>query len=282
MWLAFVDSHWSTLAYPFTLLAAVLAGAAYARRRYHRRQRKWQAVGLEGAVFGMYGLFLSFTLVASGNAVRTRDAAVHTEAAAALALSQQSLFCTPALRAATAGYLRHYLAQQLRHPTPSPEQCRLVIGELSATSHSFGQWLAAYATRHRAEAGAVQSIQSQAGGLHATALALLYSFRERTPSLTVVALVCLSWAMGFLVGFMNAFQAQPSRVLPALFVAAAALLMTTIRDLDDPGRGIITPDYEDLFRTQQLLGSFAAMPGPPPATPADSVLPAPRYRAAPE
>lgn len=59
--------------------------------------------------------------------------------------------------------------------------------------------------------------------------------------------------------------------------------MTTIRDLDDPGRGIITPDYEDLFRTQQLLGSFAAMPGPPPpATPADSVLPAPRYRAAPE
>jgi hypothetical protein len=79
--------------------------------------------------------------------------------------------------------------------------------------------------------------------------------------------------MGFLLGFMNAFQPQPSWVLPALFVGTAALLLTTVRDLDDPGRGIITPDYEDLFRTRQLLGAFAAAPGPLPATDAaDSVL----------
>lgn len=268
MWLAFVDSPWSTLAYPFTLLAAVLVGAAYARRRYHGRQRKWQAVGLEGGVFSMYGLFLSFTLVASGNAVRTRDAAVHTEAAGALGLSRQSLFCAPALRTTTASYLRHYLALQLQHPTPTPTQCRLLIGELSTASHAFDQQLAAYAARHPTETGAVQSLQNQAGALHATALALLYSFRERTPSLTIVALVCLSWAMGWLVGFMNAFQLQASRVLPALFIGTAALLLTTIRDLDDPSRGIITPDYEDLFRTRQLLGTFVMVPGPPPAAPA--------------
>ena len=271
MWLAFVDSHWSTLVYPFTLLAAVWAGTAYARRRYHARQRKWQTVGLEGGVFSMYGLLLSFTLVASGNAVRARDAAVHTEAADALALSQQSLFCAPALRTATASYLRHYLALQLQHPTPTPAQCRLVIGELTTANHAFDQRLAAYAAQHPTQTSAVQSLQSQAGALHATALALLYSFRERTPSITVVSLVCLSWAMGFLLGFMNAFQAQTSWVLPALFVGTAALLMTTIRDLDDPGRGIITPDYEDLFRTRQLLGTFSAAPAVAPvATPADS------------
>jgi hypothetical protein len=269
MWLAFVDSHWSTLAYPFTLLAAVWAGVAYARGRYHSRQRKWQAVGLEGGVFGMYGLLLSFTLVASGNAVRARDAAVHAEAADALALSQQSLFCAPALRTATAGYLRHYLALQLRHPTPTPAQCRLVISELTTANHAFNLRLAAYAARHPTETSAVQSLQGQAGALHATALALLYSFRERTPSITVVSLVCLSWAMGFLLGFMNAFQPQPSWVLPVLFVGTAALLLTTVRDLDDPSRGIITPDYEDLFRTRQLLGTFA---GAPAAAASDSAL----------
>ncbi|MDO7848800.1 hypothetical protein Q5H92_20715 [Hymenobacter sp. M29] len=269
MWLAFVDSPWSTLAYPFTLLAAVLLGVAYARRRYHGHQRRWQTVGIEGGIFSMYGLLLSFTLVASGNAVRTRDAAVHTEAADVLALSQQSLLAPPALRAATARHLRRYLALQLQHPTPTPEQCRRQIGELSAASHAFTQRLAAYAARHPAETAAVQSLQNQAGALHATALALLYSFRERTPSLIVVALVCLSWAMGLLVGFMNSFQPQPSRVLPALFVGTAALLMTTIRDLDDPSRGIVTPDYEDLFRTQQLLGTYA--PAPSPASPVDSL-----------
>ncbi len=270
MWLAFVDSPWSTLCYPFTLLAAVLLGAAYARRRYHGRQRRWQAVGLEGSVFGMYGLLLSFTLVASGNAVRTRDAAVHTEAAQALGLAQQSLFGAPALRAITTRHLRRYLAIQLRHPTPTPTQCRQLIGELAAATHGFDQRLAAYAAGHPAEVAAVQSLQNQAGALHATALALLYSFRERTPSLTVVALVSLSWAMGFLVGFMNAFQPQPSRVLPALYIGTAALLMTTIRDLDDPSRGIVTPDYEDLFRTRQLVAPYA--PPLPTAPAADSTL----------
>ena len=260
MWLDFVDSPWSTFAYPFTLLIVVVLGATYARHRYHNRQRQWQSVGIEGGMFGMYSLLLSFTLVASGNAVRARDATVHTEAANALALSQQGLFCPPELRTATAGYLRHYLALQLQHPTPTPTQCRRLIGELSTASHAFNQQLAIYATLHPAAAGAVQSLKGETGALHATALALLYSFRERTPSLTVVALVALSWAMGFLVGFMNAFQAQPSRVLPLLFVASAALLMTTIRDLDDPSRGIVTPDYEDLFRTQQLLDTFGRTP----------------------
>jgi hypothetical protein len=122
--------------------------------------------------------------------------------------------------------------------------------------------MAAYAARHPTETSAVHSLQSQVGALHATALALLYSFRERTPSITAVSLVCLSWAMGFLLGFMNAFQPQPSWVLPGLFVGTAALLLTTVRDLDDPSRGTITPDYEDLFRTRQLLGTFAAAPSP--------------------
>ena len=255
MWISFVDSPWSTLFFPLTLGLCVLLGARYAHHLYVLRQRTWQATGMEGGIISMYGLLLSFTLAASGDAVRTRDAIVHEEAAQVRALHRQSQQYPAALRRPVHRYLRGWLTHQLAHPTPSPGQCQALLRALTWRTRQLDHALRRYAAPPAADRAAVQQVQATSVALNATSRNLLYSFRERTPSVIIIGLILFSWVVSFMIGFMNRFQVHSSHVLPWVYVITATVLMTTIRDLDDPSRGIVTPDYQDLTLALQELQS---------------------------
>jgi hypothetical protein len=255
MWRSIIDSYWITLAYPLTLVLAVYLGSEFAKRRYQARQLHWKSIGVEGGIFGMFGLLLSFTLVASGNAVKARDAIVHAEASSISELHRQAKLYPPELRQLVDFFLQKSLTAQLRHPTPDAEECLGLVRYSETTSRQFDHELLAYLARHPDQQATVQQVLTLASAKSANYLALLYTFRERTPRTILVALGGLSWVMGFLIGFMNRFQDNPSRLVPTVFVVTVAILVTTIRDLDNPGRGVVTPDYDDLRHVQAVLQS---------------------------
>lgn len=260
MWRSFVDSYWITIFYPLTLLLAVWAGREYARLRYQQRDKTWKSIGVEGGIFGMFGLLLSFTLVASGNAVKTRDTIVHAEASSIADLHRQAKLYPPPLRQLVDGYLQQSLAEQLRHPTPDPAECLGLVRFSEILGRRFDQALLAYLAQHPAEQATGQQVLTLAAAKNANYLALLYTFRERTPRTILVALGVLSWVMGFLIGFMNRFSEHPSPLVPLVYIITVAVLITTIRDLDNPGRGVVTPDYDDLRHMQRLLQADARTP----------------------
>ncbi|MGI4742243.1 MAG: hypothetical protein ACRYG7_44360 [Janthinobacterium lividum] len=257
MWRSIIDSYWVTVAYPLTLWLAVHLGGEFAQRRYLGRGLPWKSVGVEGGVFGMFGLLLSFTLVASGTAVKARDAIVHTEASSILELHRQAKLYPPELRTLVNSFLQQSLAEQLRHPTPDAEACLGLVRYSEKLSQQFDHSLLAYLGRQPAQQAAVQQVLALASAKNANYLALLYTFRERTPRTILVALGWLSWVMGFLIGFMNRVQDNHSWLVPGVFIVTVTILVTTIRDLDNPGRGVVTPDYDDLRHVQAVLHSDA-------------------------
>ena len=252
-WLSIVDSYWATLAYPVALGLAVYLGGWHARRNYLRRQRAWKPIGVESGIFSMFGLLLSFTMVASGTAVKTRDATVHAEASSISDLHRQSQLYPPALRAQVRAYLLRSLRHQLAHPTPNAAECLQLVARADSLNRTFDAGLLAYLARAPADRPVVQQILALAAVKNANYLALLYTFRERTPRTILVALVAVSLGMGFMIGFMNCFQDCPSVVIPLIFVVTVAVLVTTIRDLDNPGRGVVTPDYDDLTNAEAII-----------------------------
>jgi len=253
MWRSIIDSYWVTLAYPLTLWLAVYLGSELAKTNYLRKNLPWKSVGVEGGIFGMFGLLLSFTLVASGNAVKARDAIVHAEASSIAGMHRQVKLYPPELRGLVDGFLQASLAEQLRHPTPSPEECLGLVRYSETLGRRFDRDLLAYLARQPAQQAAVQQVLTLASAKNANYLALLYTFRERTPRTILVALVGLSWVMGVLIGFMNRMQDHPGALVPLVFIVTVAVLVTTIRDLDNPGRGVVTPDYDDLRHVQTVL-----------------------------
>lgn len=252
-WRAVIDSYWVTIAYPLTLWLAVAVGSLLARRLYLAKNLAWKSIGVEGGIFGMFGLLLSFTLVASGTAVKARDATVHAEASSIAELHRQAKLYPPELRALVDNFLQASLAEQLRHPTPTPEECLNLVRYSETLGRRFDRALLAYLTRQPAQQSAVQQVLTMTSAKNASYLALLYTFRERTPRTILVALVGLSWVMGVLIGFMNRMQDTPSPLVPLVFIVTVAVLVTTIRDLDNPGRGVVTPDYDDLRHVQAVL-----------------------------
>lgn len=73
MWYRLFESLWFMLAYPVTLLLAVLVGYWFAEVYYHRRNRIWKASGIESALITIHGLLLSFTLLPSNNGLTTYE-----------------------------------------------------------------------------------------------------------------------------------------------------------------------------------------------------------------
>ncbi len=83
--------------------------------------------------------------------------------------------------------------------------------------------------------------------LSATTFRMLYSYDERTPLIIIFLLVVSSWLIGMLVGFLNGFHKDRHILVPLLYIILVTLTMQAIRDLDNPSKGGIRPEYQNLL-----------------------------------
>jgi len=114
MWHSLIETLWSTVAYPVSLLLMVAVGYLVAERNYRRHALIWKPLGIESALITICSLLLSFTLLASNNALRGRAVLIHQTSDAVTELHPESQQLPPAYYAAVRAFLLRFLALGLR------------------------------------------------------------------------------------------------------------------------------------------------------------------------
>ncbi|WP_324677581.1 hypothetical protein [Hymenobacter sp. GOD-10R] len=249
------DVFWFSLAYPVSLVVAVLIGYWVAEVNYRRRQRIWKPSGIESAFITIYGLLLSFTLLSSNNALKERTTLIHQSSEAVTELYQESqLLTTPTYQAARTFLLR-LLALELAQHRPGQPGSPTHMREIASLDSQAWQYFRKYARTNSAQAAELRQLLPAFHRLHVATSRLHYSYQERTPSPITMLLLVSSWAIGILVGFTNSAQETRHYFVPVLFVVISMLTIQAIRDLDDPELGFIRPNYRNLQDLQAILQS---------------------------
>jgi hypothetical protein len=248
-----LDSVWFTFFYPILLVGFLALGSIYAIKFYHARKKVWKPIGIEGGLVGIFALLISFTMVVSGNVVRDRANAIHEEAEEISLIYRTCKFYNDTLRGHVHDYLQNFLRIQLGNRTPSYDECQDLIDSVEIIDQTLDVFLVEYVHSNPAVEGEVISLLPLLHKASAKYSLILYSFTERTPVPIMIALIILSFTIAFLVGFMNSFQEMPDYLIPIIFFVITVLMITGIRDLDNPARGLITPQYDDLQEIQTLI-----------------------------
>lgn len=243
------DVLWFTLAYPVSLVLAVLVGYAVAEVYYRRRRRVWKPSGIENALITIFGLLLSFTLLASNNALKERTTLIHQSSDAVAELYRESQLLPPAGRAATRAFLLRFLSLELTEHRPRRPHDPAHTTKLEQLTHRFWQELSAPGR----PSGAARQLLPALHKLNSTTFRLHYSYQERTPDSIIGLLLISSWAIGILVGFTNSAQETRHYFVPVLFIIISVLTVQAIRDLDHPELGYIRPNYGNLEDLQRLI-----------------------------
>ena len=253
MWLSILDSAWFLVLYPLLLIAFLWAGFFYHKRSYLKRRREWKNIGVESTIIAIFSLLLSFALVRSGNAVHERSVMVHESGDDMAMLYRQSKFMDEPFHKEVRNYLLQYTSIVLDKPDPSPEDCLTLIHQIDALDKKLDEYFKNYLRENPSRESRVLSMMERSEVIGEVYYRLLYSFRERTPSSIIWVLIILSFIIAGLVGFLNATQEHSGYLIPLAFVSITVLLIFTIRDLDNPGKGFIKPNYEDVQSVRQWM-----------------------------
>jgi hypothetical protein len=247
------DILWFVLAYPVSLVLAVLVGYVVAELYYRRRGRIWKPSGIENALITIFGLLLSFTLLASNNALRERTALIHQSSDAVAELYRESQLLPAPGRAAVRAFLLRFLALELAEHSPRRPHDPAHATKLENLAHRFWQQISAAGRPAMLSPGEAHQLLPALHKLNSTTFRLHYSYQERTPDSIIGLLLISSWAIGILVGFTNSAQETRHYFVPVLFIIISVLTVQAIRDLDHPELGYIRPNYGNLKDLQRLI-----------------------------
>lgn len=248
-----LDILWFTLAYPVSLVLAVSVGYVVAEVYYRRRSRIWKPSGIENALITIFGLLLSFTLLASNNALKERTTLIHQSSDAVAELYRESQLLPPAGRAATRAFLLRFLALELAEHRPRRPHDPAHTAKLEQLTHRFWQQFSAIGRSNPLRFTEARQLLPALHKLNSTTFRLHYTYQERTPYSIIGLLLISSWAIGILVGFTNSAQETRHYFVPALFIIISVLTVQSIRDLDNPELGFIRPNYGNLEDLQRML-----------------------------
>jgi hypothetical protein len=248
-----LDSIFFTFLYPLLLFSFLLAGIGYGRKYYILRNKTWKAIGIENGLVGIFALLISFTMVASGNFVRERSDTIHQEADALALIFRASKFYDDTLKHEVHQYLKDFLRIQMSKGKPSPEECRQLMDSIQSVDRRLDEFLLSYNRAHPEATADIKNLIVLIEKAGSRYYLLLYTFMERTPIPVMISLIAISFAISFLVGFMNSFQEHPNYLIPIIFIVVTVLMVNGIRDLDNPVGGLITPHYDDLMNVQEVI-----------------------------
>lgn len=253
MWTRIIDSTFFSIMYPVTLIISVIIGYYWANRFYTRKNKEWKASGIESAVIGLFGLMLSFTFLSSGNAMRERNNLVHKLADAAADMRRESLFVSDTLKSYSKEFLLRYLNAQIDFNSEIHTDKDDFIRDVSTINGIYLTRLTDYSKISPAHMQDVRLILSSFNQLNTFFYRIMYSYEERTPRLIILLIIISSWFIGMLIGFMNGFYKARHYLVPVIFIILVALSVQTIRDLDNPTKGSIKPDYNNFKQQRDIL-----------------------------
>ncbi len=248
-----IDSELFSFLYPVTLVLSVITGYYVAVKFYIRKNISWTSSGIESAVIGFFALLLSFTFASSGNSMKDRENLVHQLADATADLRRHSLFVSDTLKEQTKNYLTAYLGQMAKFNSEVKKDKKFFSEEMSEINGFFLTELTAYSKQNASHTQETNQLLPHFSKMNSLFYRILYSYSERTPLLIILLILIASWLSGVLIGFMNGFYAKRHYLVPILYIILVALSVQTIRDLDNPAKGNIKPDYNNFDQQKQFL-----------------------------
>lgn len=253
MWHFIVEILWFTVAYPVSLLVMVAVGYFLAERNYRRHARLWKPSGIENALITIFGLLLSFTLLAANNSLRDRTTLIHQTSDAVTELYRESQLLPPAEATLIRSFLLQFLSLELHEHHTGQEQDATHSLQLAQLYNQAWQAFRAPLMAATPQAAALRQLVPAFNRLNAATSRLHYARQERTPYPIIALLIISSWAIGILVGFTNNAQESRHYFVPALFIIISVLTVQAIRDLDNPELGFIRPNYANLADLQRMI-----------------------------
>ncbi len=251
----FIDSTLFSIMYPILLTAALIWGYLIATKSYKNKGKIWTPSGTEGPIIGLFALLLSFTFLSTNNVMRERISVVHKEADAIANLHRQSLICSDDYKNSTNEFLKIYIDLQITFYFTGDYQKSEIIKK--QIEHLNGQYLANLIKIGKINPDSklqLQGLYPYYNNLSSSFYAITYSFKERAPLLIIVLLISASLLIGLLVGFMNGFYEGGKHLLvPLIFIVLVTLSIHTIRDMDNPLKGTIKPNIDNLIDLKMFL-----------------------------
>lgn len=248
-----IDSELFSFLYPLTLVLSVITGYYIAAKFYTRKNISWNNSGIESAVIGFFALILSFTFASAGSSMKDRENLVHQLGDATADLRRQSLFVSDSLKAETKNYLTVYLSQLANFNSEVKKDKNKFAQTVSEVNGDFLTRLTDYGKKNVSNLQEANQLLPHFNKLNSLFYRILYSYSERTSLLIILLILVASWLSGVLIGFMNGFYTKRHYLVPALYIILVALTVQAIRDLDNPAKGNIKPDYNNFDEQKQFL-----------------------------
>ncbi|MGY4386199.1 uncharacterized protein YneF (UPF0154 family) [Pedobacter sp. UYP24] len=254
----FIDSTLFSIMYPILLTTTLIWGYLIAKKGYKNKGKIWTPSGTEGPIIGLFALLLSFTFLSTNNVMRERISIIHKEADAIANLRRQSLLCSADYKNSTNEFLKTYIDLQISfYFTSDYKKSETIITQIE---HLNGQYLTSLIRIGNINPDSklqLQGLFPYYNNLSSSFYAITYSFKERAPLLIIILLISASLLISLLVGFMNGFYEGGKHLLvPLIFIVLVTLSIHTIRDMDNPLKGTIKPNIDNLMDLKMsLLGS---------------------------
>ncbi len=196
---------------------------------------------MKSSLIGFFALVISFTLSSAYSSSHERNRLIHEQGDALAQMHRESFLLSSPLQMNVKQYLlEHIDAQMLFYERRVHKDS--VIKLITRQNGDFFN-----ATRSDSVARKeLLSLMPSYNLLSVTTFRMLYSYEERTPLIIIFLLVVSSWLIGLLVGFLNGFHRSRHILVPMLYIILVALTMQAIRDLDNPSKGGIRPQYKNL------------------------------------
>ena len=241
MWTGIIDSPIFSIFYSLVLVGSILLGYYLALHFYRQRNKTWEKSGVESSLIGFFALVISFTLSSAYSSSNERNRLIHEQGDALSQIHHESLLLPPPLALNVKQYLlRHIDAQMLFYQHRIQKDS--VIKLITLQNQNFFNSMRSDSMAKKDLLTLIPSYNF----LSSTTFRMLYSYDERTPPIVIFLLVISSWLIGLLVGFLNGFHKSKHILVPLLYFIMVSLTMQAIRDLDNPAKGGIRPQYSNL------------------------------------
>jgi hypothetical protein len=250
----YFDHPWYFAIYAILLVASVVGGLTLAHYQFHRKKRDWRPTGIETAIIGLFGLMLSFTFLAAHTATRERNRMVHEHADAIATMRRNSLLMPGMIKNDVQYFLRAHLSIQLRLDSARFDGREIVHERMEKLMGGFVTHIVNYAADSSLSANA-PVLMEDLSTLSSAYYRAYYGYEERIPSLMIDLLLVSAMLIGLLVGFMNGIGGIELRqmITSLLFLVIVLLTFRTVLDMNNPYRGSIQPEQENLVRLLESL-----------------------------
>ncbi len=241
MWTRIIDSSLFSIFYFLVLVGSVFLGYYLAQRFYLQRNKTWEKSGVESSLIGFFALVISFTLSSAYSSSHDRNRLIHEQGDALAQMHREALLLHPRLQMNLKQYLLQHIDAQMSFYEYRLDKDSLIKLITRQNGNFFNTMRSDSVTRK-----GLLTLMPSYNLLSATTFRKLYSYDERTPLIIIFLLVLSSWLAGLLVGFLNGFHRSRHILVPLLYIILVAFTMQAIRDLDNPLKGGIRPEYKNL------------------------------------